>query len=101
MTTTFLWVVFIPTYFSTFYAYHKTILLATCLILNGTITLLLLFTPKIYAVYFVNESKILYTSTDGGGGSTISSTISTDQSSTFQYTLKKMAKQKKLESSDD
>ena len=90
MTITFLWFVFIPTYFTTFYTYHKSILLATCLILNATITLLLLFTPKVYAVYFVNENKIKYGSVDG---ETTTSNISGDQSSTFKYTLKMMAKQ--------
>ena len=82
MTTTFLWVVFIPTYFTAFYAYQKSILLATCLILNATITLL-----KIYAVYFVNESKIKYES-DGN----VSMTDSSADSSTFKYTMKQMAK---------
>ena len=87
MTTTFLWVVFIPTYFTTFYAYQKSILLATCLILNATITLLLLFCPKIYAVYFVNQSKIKYES-DGN----VSMTDSSADSSTFKYTMKQMSK---------
>ena len=87
MTTTFLWIVFIPTYFTTFYAYHKSILLATCLILNATITLLLLFMPKIYVVYFVNESKIKYES-DGN----TSITDASADSSTFKYTMKQMAK---------
>ena len=88
MTTTFLWVVFIPTYFTTFYAYQKSILLATCLILNATITLLLLFCPKIYAVYFVNESKIKYDSSDTNR--TVSDSAA--DSSTFKYTMKQMAK---------
>ena len=88
MTTTFLWVVFIPTYFTTFYAYQKSILLATCLILNATITLLLLFFPKIYAVYFVNESKIKYDSSDANASAVDSSA----DSSTFSYTMKQMAK---------
>lgn len=89
MTTMFLWIVFVPTYFTTFYVYHKSILLATCLILNATITLLLLFTPKIYAVYFVEDSKIKYGSSDVN---TPVTDVSSD-SSTFHYTLKKMAKQ--------
>ena len=88
MTTTFLWVVFMPTYFTTFYAYQKSILLATCLILNATITLLLLFIPKIYAVYFVNESKIKYDSSDANASAFDSSA----DSSTFSYTMKQMAK---------
>ena len=89
MTTTFTWIVFIPTYFMTFYAYHKSILLATCLILNAPITLLLLFIPKIYAVYFVNESKIKYES----DGKAVMTDASAD-SSTFEYTMKQMAKRR-------
>ena len=88
MTTTFLWIVFIPTYFTTFYAYHKSILLATCLILNATITLLLLFVPKIYAVYFVNDSKIKYQTSSENDGITGAFA----DSSTFKYTMKQMAK---------
>ena len=94
MTTTFLWVVFIPTYFTTFYAYHKSILLATCLTLNATITLLLLFVPKVYAVYFVNDSKIKYQTSSTNGAITDSSA----DSSTFKYTLKQMAKRGEIAS---
>lgn len=59
-TTTFLWMVFLPTYFTTFYTYHQAALIAFCLILNATITLLCLFVPKIYAIYFVNEANIKF-----------------------------------------
>ncbi len=57
-TTTFLWVVFLPTYFTTSYAYHQAVLLALCLILNVFITVLCLYVPKIYAIYFVDEEKL-------------------------------------------
>lgn len=56
-TTTFLWIVFIPAYFTAFYAYHQAALLAFCLIVNGGCTLLCLFIPKIYAIMFVEESS--------------------------------------------
>ena len=59
-TTTFLWLVLLPTYFTTFYAYQKTVLLATCLILNAFITLVCLFLPKIYAVIYVDEEKMKF-----------------------------------------
>ena len=59
-TTSFIWVVFLPTYFTTFYAYHKAALLATCLVLNGFITLLCLFVPKLYAVKYVDEGKMKF-----------------------------------------
>ncbi len=59
-TTTFLWLVFLPTYFSTFYAYHQAVLLAFCLIVNSAITLLCLYFPKIYAIYFVDQEKLSF-----------------------------------------
>ena len=62
-TTTFLWVVFLPTYFTTFYAYHQAALLAFCLILNASITLLCLYVPKIYAIYFFDEDQIKFMDT--------------------------------------
>ena len=65
-TTSFLWMVFLPTYFTTFYAHHQAALLAFCLIVNGACTLLCLFLPKVYAVYFVNEDDMsLGTGTTG------------------------------------
>ena len=63
-TTSVLWTVFLPTYFTTFYTYHQAAILAFCLILNATITLLCLFVPKIYAVYFIDETSIKF-STNG------------------------------------
>ncbi len=59
-TTTFLWLVFLPTYFTTFRTYHQVALLAFCLIVNGFVTLLCLYVPKIYAIYFVDECNIKF-----------------------------------------
>ncbi len=58
LTTLFIWIVFLPTFFSTFYAYYKVALLTLCLVLNGFITLFTLYIPKVYAIYFVDEDKI-------------------------------------------
>ena len=63
-TTLFVWIAFLPTYFVTFYAYHKAALLALALILNGAVTSLCLFAPKIYALYYVEESQIKITNFD-------------------------------------
>ena len=71
-TTSFLWIVFLPTYFTTFYAYHQAALLAFCLILNASITLLCLYVPKIYAIYFVDEGQLKYS----GTGTTASMSVS-------------------------
>ena len=63
-TTTFMWMVFLPTYFTTFYAYHQAALLAFCLLLNASITLLCLYIPKIYAIYFIDEDKLTFSFND-------------------------------------
>ncbi len=59
-TTTFLWMVFLPAYFTAFYAYYQVVLLSSCLFLNATVTLLCLYVPKVYAIYFVDENKLVY-----------------------------------------
>lgn len=59
-TTTFLWLVFLPAYFTAFYAVHQIALLVSCLIINATITLLCLYFPKIYCIYFINENDIQF-----------------------------------------
>ena len=61
MTTLFVWIAFLPTYFVAFYAYHKAALLALALILNGAVTSLCLFTPKVYALYYIDEKDIKVT----------------------------------------
>ena len=60
LTTLFIWIVFLPTYFSTFYAYYQVVLLAFNLILNGFLTLLTLYAPKLYALYFIDEETLKY-----------------------------------------
>ena len=56
-TTLFVWIAFLPTYFMAFYAHHTSALLAFALILNGVVTVMCLFVPKLYALYFVDENK--------------------------------------------
>ena len=57
-TTLFIWVAFLPTYYAAFYALHKAALLALALNLNGSVTLLCLFAPKIYALYYIPDKDI-------------------------------------------
>ncbi len=66
-TTIFIWLVFIPTYFTTFYAHHQVALLAVGLILNAYVTLLCLFIPKLYAIFYLDETsqKVGHTQTSG------------------------------------
>ena len=80
-TTAFLWMVFLPTYFTMFYAHHQAAILAFCLIVNAAITLLCLFVPKVYALYFVEESDIKFSA---AGQSHSSGPISTHLSSRNQ-----------------
>ncbi len=60
-TTLFVWVAFLPTHMMAFYAYHKTALLSLVLYLNASVTLLCLFVPKLFAVFFVDEKEIKIT----------------------------------------
>ncbi len=64
-TTSFLWLVFLPSYFTAFYAKYKVILLASCLLLNASITIGCLFLPKMYAVYFIDEGTLKYSISTG------------------------------------
>ena len=66
-TTIFLWMVMLPTYFTTFYAIYQSALLAICLLLNAYITLVCLFIPKLYAVYFVSEENLEFGAVTGVG----------------------------------
>ena len=58
--TLFLFTAFLPTYFAAFYAYHKSVLLSLCLVLNATVMLLCLFVPKIYALFYVDENDLIF-----------------------------------------
>jgi len=52
------WLAFVPTYFTAFYAEQKALLLAVALLLNSTIMLLCLYAPKIYAIFYVDEESM-------------------------------------------
>jgi len=55
VTTSFLWIVLLPVYFTSFLSNDRVVLLALCLLLNASVTLTCLHFPKIYAVLFVEE----------------------------------------------
>ena len=57
-TTVFLWLAFIPTYFSAFYAYQKALLLSCILLLNSTVMLICLYLPKLYAIFYIDEETL-------------------------------------------
>ncbi len=75
-TTAFLWMVLLPTYLTMFYAHHQVAILAFCLIVNADVTLLCLFTPKVYALYFVDEDSIKVASIGLSVNPTLSATVS-------------------------
>ncbi len=78
-TTMFIWIAFLPTYFSAFYAYHMAALLALALFLNAAVVLVCLFAPKIYALFYIEDKDIKITdfgSTTSNSTSMMSVTMS-------------------------
>ncbi|CAH1775467.1 unnamed protein product, partial [Owenia fusiformis] len=61
--TLFLWLSFVPTYFITYRAKHQQMLFSVMFMLTGLVSILCLFAPKIYAIMFIDESKITFSST--------------------------------------
>ena len=78
-TTSFLWMGFLPTYFTTMNASYQVILIAFCLFFNASITLMCMFMPKIFAIYFVDESKIKFSPAIGTETSSINTNIQPNQ----------------------
>ena len=81
-TTTFLLMVFLPAYFTAFYSAYQVVLLASCLFIVPSVTLLCLYFPKVYAIYFVDETKMALTTAMGGGGGRVSVAPNTMMSAT-------------------
>ena len=59
-TTLFMWIVFLPTYFTAFYVYNQVAILGFCLLLNVYITMGCLFLPKVYALFWVDEKSLVF-----------------------------------------
>lgn len=57
-TTLFVWLVLLPVYFTTEMAKYQSILLASTCLLNSLITLVCLFLPKLYAIWFMDEQNL-------------------------------------------
>ena len=62
-TTLFAWVVFIPSYFTSHFAYMQSAILGFCLVLNCCVTLGCQFVPIMYAAFFVTPEKIKFATT--------------------------------------
>ncbi len=50
-TTLLIWLAFLPSYFTATRSFYQVILLSSALLLNATVTLLCLYTPRVYAIY--------------------------------------------------
>lgn len=50
-TTLVIWLAFVPTFFTASRAVHEVALLSCALLMNGTVTLLSLYVPRVYALY--------------------------------------------------
>ncbi|CAD5114175.1 DgyrCDS3316 [Dimorphilus gyrociliatus] len=59
-TTLFVWIVLVPAYFIVEDNRFRMILLASCCLLNASVTTLCLFMPKLYALRFVEKCKLVF-----------------------------------------
>ncbi|CAH1781178.1 unnamed protein product, partial [Owenia fusiformis] len=60
-TTLFMWIAFLPTYFTASSGHNKATLLSALLILNAYVTLFVQFLPKLYAIYYIDEDHMKLT----------------------------------------
>jgi 7 transmembrane sweet-taste receptor of 3 GCPR len=68
-TTLFVWIMFVPAYFTAYYAYLRSIIIGFCLLSNAGVTLVCQFVRIAYAVLFVPTDKIKFTQTIDGAAS--------------------------------
>jgi 7 transmembrane sweet-taste receptor of 3 GCPR len=62
-TTLFVWILFIPAYFTAYYAYLQSVIIGFCLVSNIGVTLGCQFIRIVYAVLFVPTDKIQFNAT--------------------------------------
>lgn len=62
-TTFFVWLVLLPIYFTTEIAKYQAIILGATCLLNSLITLVCLFAPKLYALWFIDEENLQFVRT--------------------------------------
>ena len=62
-TTLFVWILFVPAYFTAYYAYLRSAIIGFCLISNVSVTLVCQFARIAYAVFFVPTDNIKFTAT--------------------------------------
>jgi hypothetical protein len=88
-TTLFAWIVFIPAYFTSYYAYMQSAILSFCLVLNCFVTLGCQFVPIIYAVIFIPTNKIKFSKTFrfDSDGSRSNSSMTADPSTNISVAM--------------
>ncbi|XP_064629029.1 metabotropic glutamate receptor 3-like [Lineus longissimus] len=59
-TTLILWLAFIPTYFTASSEFSKVLFLIVAIIVNSYVVLILLFVPKLYAVFYVSDDDLKF-----------------------------------------
>ena len=58
LATLFLWLAFLPTYFTVYSAKQKVALLTMFLVLNSTLMILCMYAPKIYAILYIDDTRL-------------------------------------------
>jgi len=59
-TTLFVWILFVPAYFTAYYAYLRSAIIGFCLVSNVGVTLVCQFVRIVYAVFFVPTTNIRF-----------------------------------------
>ena len=59
--TFIIWIAFLSTYFLAFYIFYQAALQAFALFLNVTVVIVIIFGPKLYALYNIPDSEIKVT----------------------------------------
>ena len=62
-TTLFVWILFVPAYFTAYYAYLRSAIIGFCLLSNVGVTLVFQFIRIVYAVFFVPTTNIRFNAT--------------------------------------
>jgi 7 transmembrane sweet-taste receptor of 3 GCPR len=68
-TTLFVWILFVPAYFTAYYAYLRSAIIGFCLVSNVSVALVCQFVRIAYAVFFVPTDHIKFNMTAEGGTS--------------------------------
>jgi hypothetical protein len=82
-TTLFVWILFVPAYFTAYYAYLRSAIIGFCLVSNVGVTLVCQFVRIAYAVFFVPTDRIKFNATAESGIRNQVAPITTPSGSVF------------------